>query len=159
ERAIEPARRASEREPGDPYLAYKHVRALIESGRHAEALAVAIGVSEKFPRQPMAAAALATAAAMANDNLRAEPAFKEWVELAPDNPDAVSSYGFFLHRTGRDREAQSLLEAATHKFPAHGNLWLNYSVVLDALGDTNAAEARQQAARLMTDEQRATLVR
>ncbi|WFP50489.1 DUF3857 domain-containing protein [Methylomonas sp. EFPC3] len=159
ERAIDPARRAAEREPGDPYLAYKHVRALIESRRYDEALTVAIGVSEKFPKQPMAAAALATAAAMANDNLRAEPAFKEWVELAPDNPDAVSSYGFFLHRLGRDLESQTVLEQATRKFPSHGNLWLNYAVTLEALGDPAAAQARQQAARLMTDEQRATLVR
>lgn len=159
ERAIDPARRAVEREPGDPYLAYKHVRALIESRRYDEALAVAIGVNEKFPKQPMAAAALATAAAMANDNLRAEPAFKEWVALAPDNPDAVSSYGFFLHRVGRDLESQTVLEQATRKFPAHGNLWLNYAVTLEALGDADAAQARQQAARLMTDEQRATLVR
>ncbi|WP_445369544.1 DUF3857 domain-containing protein [Methylomonas sp. BW4-1] len=158
-RAIDPARRAAEREPGDPYLAYKHVRALIESRRYDEALAVAIGVNEKFPKQPMAAAALATAAAMANDNLRAEPAFKEWVELAPDNPDAVSSYGFFLHRVGRDLESQNVLEQGTRKFPSHGNLWLNYAVTLEALGDPNAAQARQQASRLMTDEQRATLVR
>jgi Flp pilus assembly protein TadD len=132
---------------------------LIQAGHHTEALAGAIALSEKFPRHPLVTGALATAAAMANDNLRAESAFKSWVELAPNNPEALSGYGFFLHRSGRDLEARSVLEEGSHRFPSYGVLWLNYAVVLEALGDTQATKARQQAARWITDEQRAMLVR
>jgi hypothetical protein len=53
-----------------------------------------------------------------------------------------------------------VLGEASRQFPGHGSLWLNYAVVLEALGATaEAREARRHADTLMTPEQRATLVR
>jgi len=158
-RAVEPARRAAELSPNVPEMVRQHAMALLQAGDRSNALSAALAMTEKFPNNPLATGALAMAAAMAGENVIAETAFKGWVEQAPDDPDALSGYGFFLHRSGRGMEAKTLLAEGTRRFPGHGNLWLNYAVVLEALGDSGAVQAREQASRLLTDEQRATLVR
>lgn len=157
--ALGPARRATALAPQDPQLAYQLTMALLAAGDRVAALDEARSMTTRFSESPLAWGALATSAATANDAEQAEPAFRNWLRLAPTDSSAHSNYGFFLHREGRDAAARDVLEKATRSFPADGNLWLNLAVVLEALGEEAAArEARRQADALLTDEQRATLV-
>jgi Tfp pilus assembly protein PilF len=117
-------------------------------------------MTERFPEDPLAWGALATAAATAAEGAIAEPAFQAWVRLAPTDPDAHSNFGYFLYREGRATQAREVLKRATVQFPGNGLVWLNYAVALEALGEGAAAsEARRRADALLTDEQRATLAR
>ncbi|QSA97306.1 DUF3857 domain-containing protein [Methylococcus sp. EFPC2] len=157
---LAPAKRATELAPTDPLLARQYAMTLLNAGERSAAVGAAQSMTERFPRNPLAISALAITAATAGEDARAEAAFRSWLDLAGDDPDAHSGYGYFLHRIGRETEARKVLEEATRRFPGSGNLWLNYAVVLEALGESGtAANARSQAARLMTAEQKATLVR
>lgn len=83
------------------------------------------------------------------------------MKLAPLDPDARSSHGCFLNVNviGENERARTVLQAGVERFPSFGTLWLNYAVVLEALGDPQAAQARRKAESLMTPAQRAHLVR
>jgi Tfp pilus assembly protein PilF len=115
---------------------------------------------ERFPIDPLSWSTLATIAATAGEAETAERAFRTWLALAPGDADAQANYGLFLERSGRAAEGRTILEEATRDHPGHGLAWLNYATALDALGEARAAdEARRKAEALMTDEQRATLLR
>ncbi len=158
--AVAPARRAVELAPEDPMIAYRHVMTIEHAGGKIDALDAARQMTVRFPTNPLAWGALATAAAVGGDTSTAESAFKKWLQLAPADPDAHSNWGFFLHKSSRSTEARAVLAKASRDFPGHGMVWLNYSVVLEALGETQpAAEARRKADALLTDEQRATMLR
>lgn len=158
--AVAPARRATELAPDVPIYARQYVMALLGASDTAAAVAVAQRATERYPQDGYAWSALATAAAMARDPTLADSAFQQWLKLAPDDPNAQSSYGYHLHREGRDDDARVVLERAVQSFPGNGVVWLNYAVVLDALGRSSEAQAaRQKANALLTDEERATLVR
>lgn len=158
-RALRSARRAAELAPADPAVLRALVMALLNAGERGEAESFASGLTTRFPDSPLAWGAYATAAAVAGHYPAAGPAFERWVRLAPDDPDAHSSRGFFLHVSGDDPAARDVLAAGVARFPSFGTLWLNYAVVLEALGDPKASEARRKAESLMTPEQRAHLVR
>lgn len=114
----------------------------------------------RFPEQVAGWAALATATANTEDRATAEPAFGEWRKRSPGDPHARSNYGIFLHRAGDSLGARAVLETTVRDFPGHGYGWINYSVVLEALGETvAAAEARLKAEGLMTPEERETVIR
>jgi len=158
--AIAPARRALDLEPGNPENGRRYVMALLHSGDRASAVEEAQALTLRMPDAALAWNSLATAAAVSERPRLAEPAFRRWLEIAPNEADAHSSFGFFLHREGRSQEARRVLELATHAFPGSGVVWLNYAVVLQAVGETDAARrARKKADTLLSDEQRATLLR
>lgn len=153
------ARRAAELAPDDPLMVREHAMAQITGGERSAAVTTAQAMTKRFVDNPLAWSALATAAAVAQQYDLARPAFLRWLELAPTDPDAPSSYGYFLHRVGENEQGRAVLERGLEQFPAHGALWLNYAVVLEALRDPAADAARRKAAALMTPEQKATLVR
>jgi len=158
--AVAPALRAVELAPTDPSVAANYALALARSGDTHGALESAQKAVKQFPRHPAVLAALATAAAAMGDNDVAMRAFQTRLKVAPLDPAAHSDYGYFLHRTGRTTEARAVLEKASRDFPGSGLLWLNYSVVLEALGDTAAAtHARNKAKQLLPAAERAALLR
>ena len=156
--AVAPAKRAAELAPNDPLVTFRYAMALLRVGEANAALDYA---RQKTAGQnhPLVWRSFAVAAATAGNNEDAERGFRAWLQTAPRDPEAHANYGFFLHQTGRSVEARTALQKALRDFPGHGPLWLNYSVVLGALGDPEAAEARNKAAALMPMSQRATLVR
>lgn len=158
--ALEPARRAAELAPNDAGAAYNLAMTQVRAGDKVGAVVSARRMTQMFPQSVLSWFALATTAATAGDNNTAASAFRTWLQLAPANPDAHASYGFFLHKTGQDVQAREVLAKASRDFPGHGLLWLNYAVVLEALGEkAAAADARSKANALMTVEQRASLLR
>lgn len=157
--ALDAARRAAELAPDEPATVRQHVMARMNAGDHSAAATMAQEMTRRFPDDALAWSALAISSAVAGDLAAAAPAFDRWTELAPDDPEAVSSFGYFLHLEGNDARAREVLAKGTRRFPAYGNLWLNYAVVLETLGDPHAHAARDKANALMTVEQRATLAR
>jgi Tfp pilus assembly protein PilF len=117
-------------------------------------------MAERFPESPVAWSALANLAATAGETETAERAFRSWLELAPGDSSAYANYGFFLFRTGHAAEARAVLEKAAGDFPGSGPVWMNLGVVLEELGERQAAaEAQRKAQALMTEEERASLLR
>ncbi|MCP5155575.1 MAG: DUF3857 domain-containing protein [Ectothiorhodospiraceae bacterium] len=157
--ALDAAERAAGLAPDDPMVAHKRTMAQLGAGEREQALASASAMTARFPDDPLAWSALATAAAVTRHYEAAGPAFERWLALAPTDPNAHSSRGFFLHVTGDDIRARAALAKGVELFPAHGTLWLNYAVVLESLGDPAADEARRKATALLTPEDRATLIR
>jgi len=158
--AVPPAQRALVMSPDDPMLAYRYAMVLARSGDKAAALAAARQMSTRFPQSALAWNAFATTSATAGDMETAGSAFRKWVELAPNDGEALLGYGYYLHRTGQLAEARKVLAKATRVAPGNGLAWLNYAGVLEALGEsTAAAEARKKADALLTEEQRATILR
>jgi len=157
--ALAAAKRAATLAPNDVLAVRQYAMAQVNGGERDGAIATAQKMTADFPDDPQAWSALAIAAAVAGRLDAAEPAFARWNDLAPSDPEAVSSLGYFLHLKGNDTRAREVLADGAKRFPAYGNLWLNYAVVLEALHDPAAAEARRKADALMTPEQRATLAR
>ncbi len=157
--ALAAAHRARELAPADPGIVRQYAMAQLNAGQAGAAVQTAQAMTESFPDSTLAWSALAISAAVAKQYGVAEPAFSRWSELAPADPEALSSLGYFLHLTGRDERARDVLAQGTERFPAHGMLWLNYAVVLEALADPAAAKARGKANALLTPEQRAGVVR
>jgi predicted Zn-dependent protease len=158
--ALESAQRASRLAPDDIGAAFREVMLLLRSGRQAEAERLARTLTRRFPGHPAAWNALASAAATGDDNATAASAFREWLRLAPRDPQAHAGYGLFLYKTGRNVEARGILAQAAHDFPGEGLVWLNYSTVLEALGERAASlEARRKGESLLGPEQRASLGR
>lgn len=159
DRALASARRAADLAPDDPLMVRQYAMAQLKAGDAAAAVTTARAMTESFPDNAPAWSALAISAAVAKQYELADPAFTRWVKLAPTDPEAPSSLGYFLYLTGRHERARDVLAQGVARFPAHGMLWLNYAVVLQALADPGAAAARRKADALLTPEQRATLVR
>jgi tetratricopeptide (TPR) repeat protein len=158
--AVAPARRATELAPDQAFTAAQYATVLARAGDLGLALEVAQRAATEFPEYPGAWGALATVAATAGDVETAERAFGSWLQRAPADADAHANYGLFLSRTDRAVEGRAVLEEATRRFPGHGAVWMNYAVVLEALGESRAAsEARRKADALFPQEQRAALLR
>ena len=101
---------------------------------------------------------MALVASAAGDAPRAEAAFRDWVRLAPREPQAHAAYGRFLFELGRKPEAREVLARAATEFPGAGIVWFHFQAVLEALGETTAAaEAKQRAEALLAPMQRRSL--
>lgn len=158
--ALPHAKRAADLAPRDPRVLYRYTVARTRSGDVAGALEYAKQKAAELPEGPTVWSALATVAAVAGEESTATNAFHQWLKRAPGDPTALACYGYFLHRSGHTREAHAILEKAARDSPNNGLVWLNYSVVLDALlNPQGAAAARKKADALMSPEQRAGLLR
>jgi Flp pilus assembly protein TadD len=128
-------------------------------GRTAHAVELARSLAHEFPMDVRSWNALAIADASNGDQEGAEAAFREWLRIAPQDPIAAANFGFFLHQCGRSIEARDLLAESTVKFPGEGMVWLNYAVVLEALGDKESANAAKlKADGLLTHEQKESMI-
>jgi len=157
--ALAAARRAQALAPDDVLIVRQYAMAQLKSGDAAAAADTAQAMTKDFPDDARAWSALAIAAAVAKDYALAKPAFDRWAELAPADPEAPAGRGYFLHLTGQDERAREVLAEGVARFPAHGMLWLNYAVVLQALHDPAAADAKRKADALLTPEQKEAVVR
>ena len=151
--SAEAAGRAAKLAPNVPSISYRIAMAQARAGNKAAAMDLARQMTRQYPNQTTAWKALAIIFATSDEPGVARDAFLKWLEIAPNDSDAHANYGFFLFKTGNTPGARAVLEKASRNFPGDGTVWLNYSVVLAAQGDSKAAmTARQKANALMTDE-------
>jgi predicted Zn-dependent protease len=158
--ALNRLEKAATLSPGDRTRDFALASGHLRVGRTQEAAALASPLAKEFPTDVRAWQVLAVAKSILGEQVEAEAAYQEWMKLAPQDPNAAANFGFFLHKAGRSVEARDLLAKCTTQFPGQGMIWLNYSAVLTALGETEAAEAaKQRATELLTNEEKQLLVR
>ena len=77
-----------------------------------------------------------------DDRVRAEASFARAIKLDPDNADLNNNYGWFLCRTGREREAIVYFEKAgnTRSYDTPGLAFRNAGMCLMQLRDYRTAE-------------------
>jgi Tfp pilus assembly protein PilF len=103
---------------------------------------------------------MAIVAAMRKENEAADNAFAKWILLAPADPNAQSSFGYFLIQSNQLARAEKVLERASQTFPTSGLVWANYAECLAKLGRGNASrEAQAKAEQFLTPKERASLTR
>jgi Flp pilus assembly protein TadD len=157
--AIERLEKAATLAPEDRARRFALTFGNLRLGKTERAVELARALTTEFPMDVRSWNALAIASATAGDEATAESAFREWLRIAPQDPIAAANFGFFLHQIGRSIEARDLLSDSTAKFPGEGMVWLNYAVVLEALGDKAAANAaKQKADGLLTHEQKESMI-
>ncbi len=90
----------------------RQVEVLIIEGRSAEALALARGLTEKFPRRGYGWKALGALLAGQNDIAGALAAMHTAVRLMPQDPEALRNLGATLYKGENYREAERYLRRA-----------------------------------------------
>lgn len=117
------------------------------------AIELARQMTQTFPGQASAWQALAILSATSDDPETAENAFQKWFELTPNDSEAHASYGYFKYKVGNTSQARKILEKASQDYPGDGLVWINFSEVLAAQGENDAAQkAQQKANALMSNE-------
>jgi len=158
--AAEHQEKAMNLAPENPAGGFEAAMANLRAGRTARALELAERYARDFPQSTGSWHALAVVKSTAGDRAGAEQAFQELLRIAPHDPLTHSNWGFFLHQSGRTAEAKIVLAAAAAQFPGEAMVWVNYSEVLEALGESEAAAAAKlQADRLLTPAQRQSMIR
>ena len=86
---------------------------------------------------------------------RAEDAYRNTLNLRPDNPRALLRLSTVLIRRKRYDEAQSFLESLTKKYPGYAVAWWNLGVLHRKLGQPQQAQqAWEQALRVEPENER-----
>jgi tetratricopeptide (TPR) repeat protein len=84
---------------------------------------------------------LATAYAIAGENLRAEVLLRKALELDPDSPKALMNLGAVLINKRNYVEAEELLSRALKLLPANADILANLATISSAKGDFETATA------------------
>lgn len=160
EEALNRLEKAASLAPGDRTRDFALASGHLRMGRTEQAAELATELTREFPTDVRPWQVLAVAKSILGDQAGAEAAYHEWLRLAPHDPNGPANFGFFLHQTGRNLEARELLAKCTAQFPNEGMIWLNYSAVLDALGEAEpAAAAKVKASELLTRGEKQLLIR
>lgn len=158
--ALNRLEKAASLAPGDRTRDFALASGHLRSGQTQQAAELAAKLTREFPTDVRPWQVLAVAKSILNDQPAAEAAYREWMRLAPQDPNGPANFGFFLHQSGRNEEAKAFLAESSVKFPNEGVIWLNYSAVLEALGETEAAAAaKRKAADLLSDQEKQLLIR
>ncbi|HTJ44403.1 MAG TPA: tetratricopeptide repeat protein [Kofleriaceae bacterium] len=81
---------------------------------------------------------------------RAEKLLARARALAPGDPLVLDSWGWLLHKRGRDRDAAAALDRATRAAPRQPEILLHLGEVRAALGDPAGARKALEAARALS---------
>lgn len=141
----------------DQRAAFFYGMSLLHRKMNQEALEFSRAAVQQIPT-PQVLHLHATAAAVTQNIVEAEEAFKAWGQIAAHTAPYLANWGWFLHSTGRSHEALKVLEHAVQEFPQDPFCWLNYSIVLAALDQPHATEARAKADALMNPQTRGKLL-
>jgi tetratricopeptide (TPR) repeat protein len=122
---------------------------LLQSGRGAEALAIARSASRDAPGSADALHLLALCRKATGDVEGALEAFGRALQLAPRDPNLLGNFANLLGRVGRPAEAIANYRRALEVAPTHADGWLNLGLTLLEAGDSAAArEALDRALAL-----------
>jgi arylsulfatase A-like enzyme/Flp pilus assembly protein TadD len=133
--------------PDSPVFQATYARALKETGRAADAVALYRRLVTRWPGDPALyhdLAVAAQAAGMAQEAVRAERAS---LALQPGNADASNGLGLLLIEQGATDEAVRAFERATEDDPSNAVFWANLGNARRTAGD--ATRARQAYAHAL----------
>ena len=127
----------------------------IQRGTPETALRRLQGLQRRFPDDPGVALYLGYAHEKLGHHDRAEDAYRNTLNLRPDNPRALLRLSTVLIRRKRYDEAQSFLESLTKKYPGYAVAWWNLGVLHRKLGQPQQAQqAWEQALRVEPENER-----
>lgn len=123
-----------------PVFQATYARALKDTGRAREAVAIYRRIVARWPGDATAYHDLAVAAAAAGMPGEAERAERAALALQPSNAAASNGLGLMLIEQGRPAEALKAFERATHDDPANATFWTNLGNARRDTGDPSQAE-------------------
>lgn len=123
-----------------------YARALQESGRAGEAVAVLGAAVDRRPDDPTLFHDLAVAARLAGDDREALRAEQAALALDEQNPSVLNGIGLLHADAGRAAEAADAFERATRADPSSASAWSNLGNARQALGDRSGAESAYRRA-------------
>ncbi len=114
----------------------------LSQGRRELAMEKLNRALEQDPRNPDAHTALAFAYDRFGEPALADAAYKRALRLSDDNPEIRNTYGVFLCRQGRLRDAERHLKAVAENvnYPTPEVAWTNAGVCAERIPDLNKAE-------------------
>lgn len=122
---------------------------LLQSGRSADALALARALAVEAPQAPDAHQLLAMCCAEAGQPGEAEQAFRRALACAPGHPMVLGNFATLLRKLGRHAEAVQLLRDATAAAPGSAPIWRSLGLTaLQAGQPGQACEALRHALAL-----------
>jgi Flp pilus assembly protein TadD len=120
--------------------AYDRAMAFNREGKHEEALAELIPLSEKDPTQWVVHAQMAVAYQNLKRYEEAEASYKKAIELQPSNPALYSNLGQVYIKMGRTDDARRMFDAAAQLSPEDAaGAYYNIAVTFINAGDMKAA--------------------
>ena len=119
---------------------------LLQSGRAAEALAIAQSAAAAAPAAADPQHMLALCHKALGDEPRAAAAFDAALARAPRDAHILGNYANFLTRLRRYEEAIALYRRAVDLVPSHADAWTNLGLTLLELGDAAGACAALERA-------------
>jgi tetratricopeptide (TPR) repeat protein len=123
-----------------------YARALKDTGRPQEALAVYREAIANSEGDPALFHDLAVAAREAGDLVEAERAEQAALALDDDNPAALNGLGLVYVDTGRHADAAAVFERAARADPSNPSYWTNLGNARRAANDLPAAESAYRRA-------------
>jgi tetratricopeptide (TPR) repeat protein len=112
---------------------------LLQQGRHADALPIALGLAGEAPKAPDAQHLMALCHSATGNAAEAEQAYRAALELAPRNHHVLGNYGNLLKALGRHEEALARYRSAVEAAPDFVQGWTNYGRAALEVGDTALA--------------------
>src|SRR5262245_25159145 len=125
------------RSTSDPYA---QGLALVEQGRHAEAIERFQNALELRPDDARVLFALGRTAEAIGHGQAAETFFRRVLDQEPDRLEALVNLANVLRKGGRTPEVIALLKPALERNPKRGELWLTLGSALREAGDITTAE-------------------
>jgi Flp pilus assembly protein TadD len=148
------ARRATELFPGRPNNGITLGIALQSLGRHAEAAAAFLKVSQAHPDNVIALTYLASELARSGHEAQAMAVCRAAIQVGPNFPDAHRLMATLLSAQGKFTEALPEAAEAVRLDPSVAANHLTYGKLLAAMGHQNEAEQQFAAARAIDPEGR-----
>lgn len=156
DRAVAIFRDLSEKYQSDPYLpGYLGLRYYMNLGRYDEAVEQFHRALERDSSFVQAHNFLGHVALAKEDYAAAEQAFRRYVRLSPDQPQAYRSLGTLYRHTGRYDEAAAYYEQVLERDPDFFGGWIRPGWMRDVLGSTYLeAERYDEAERVFRENVR-----
>ncbi len=118
------------RKTPSPRRQESHIEALIKQGRHADALALARGLTERYPKRGYGWKALGVLLMAQRETDSALAAMQMAVRLMPQDPEALRNLGVRLYEAERYSEAEHCLRRALKINPNSAALHNDLGVTL-----------------------------
>ena len=123
-----------------------------QAGRFEEAKALAVSLTQQFPKHPFGWKVLGAVLKQTGRLVESQLPMQKAIELSPQDPEAHSNLGSTLQELGRSAEAEASCRQAITLKPDYAEAHSNLGVTLQELGRLDESEASyKQAIALKPD--------